>query len=102
MGRLSALHKKLITPPSDYYLNKKKVQECLSVLSKLTESVLKSRGKRRERFLEDLSVAHQNLAVCFLQKETLEKREERLEDRIEKLENKTQKKQEPSYLAPSK
>ena len=102
MGRLSALHKKLITKPSEYYLKKETVQECMAVLQKLTDSVLKSRGKRKEGFLEQLKAAHQNLAVCMLHKKTLEKREEQLEARIEKQQKKIQKldKSHFSYLAP--
>ena len=74
----------------------------MAVLQKLTDSVLKSRGKRREGFLEQLKSAHQNLAVAMLHKKTLQKREEQLEARIEKQQKKIQKldKSHFSYLAP--
>ena len=103
MGRLSKLHKTLTTKkPSEYYLKKPSVEECMSVLNKLVESMLKSKGNRRLMYKEQLETAHQNLATCMLHKKTLQKREEQLEARIEKQQKKIQKldKSNFSYLAP--
>ena len=103
MGRLSKLHKTLTTKePSEYYLEKPSVIECMAVLDKLVESLIKSKGNRRLVYKAQLKTAHQNLATAMLQKNTLRKREEQLEARLEK-QQKQIKKLEPnnrSYLAP--
>ena len=103
MGRISKLHKTLTTNQvSEYYKKKETVQQCMGVLNKLVESLLKSKGNRRTMYREQLRIAHENLAVCLLHKNTLQKREEKLEARIEKLEARNQRldKSQGSYLAP--
>ena len=105
MGRLSKLHKTLTTKQqSEYYLKKETVIECMGVLNKLVESLLKSKGNRRLHYKEQLKMAHQNLAVCMLHKNTLVKREEFLEAKIEKQQKRIQKLDQSeiraTYLAP--
>ena len=76
----------------------------MDVLNKLVESMLKSKGNRRQMYKAQLETAHQNLAVYMLHKNTLEKREERLEDRIEeqqkRIEQLDQREIRATYLAP--
>ena len=87
MGRVSKLHKKL-TQESErkYFLENPEVKEYLSVLDKIVQSLLKSKGNRRKMYREQLRNAHEHLAVTALLKQTLEKREDKLEARIEKQE----------------
>ena len=91
MGRTTKLHKQLTQQKErEYFLRKPEVQEVLKILSKLTDSMLKSKGARRQMYREQLRNAHSRLSVQWMIKNTLVKREEMLEKRIAKLTNNKQ------------
>ena len=86
MGRTTKLHKTLTqTKERHYFLKKPEVLETMAVLNKLTDSMLKSKGQRREMYRQQLQNAHERLAVQWMLKNTLSRREEQLEKRIDKL-----------------
>jgi DNA-binding transcriptional regulator YbjK len=86
MGRTTKLHKTLIHDKErPYFLKKPEVQETMAVLTKLTNSMLKSKGARREMYRLQLQNAHERLAVQWMIKKTLVRREALLEKRLDKL-----------------
>ena len=86
MGRTTKLHK-ILTQDKEraYFLKKPEVQETMAVLNKLTDSMLKSKGQRREMYRQQLQNAHEHLSVQWMLKNTLSRREEQLQKRIDKL-----------------
>ena len=100
MGRITKLQKTLTQEKErEYFLNKPKVKEYLSVLDKLVSSLLKSKGDRRKMYRDQLRNAHEHLSVGMLLKDTLAKREDVYEARLEKKEKTIEKLQDklPSY-----
>ena len=68
MGRLSTIYKKLTKERvSEDVLNKQDVQKYMRVSEKLLESILKSRGKRRQAYVEQLRNCHAHFAVAMSQ-----------------------------------
>ena len=86
MGRTTKLHKTLTQKKERaYFLKKPEVLETMAVLTKLVDSMLKSKGARREQYRKELQNAHEHLSVQWMIKKTLVRREEQLEKRIDKL-----------------
>jgi len=86
MGRTTKLHKTLTQDKERaYFLKKPEVLETMAVLTKLTDSMLKSKGARREMYRRQLKNAHEHLSIQWMIKKTLVRREATLEKRIDKL-----------------
>ncbi len=87
MGRKSKLQKTLTSEPSrslTWYSKKPHAQKIIKITDKLIESALKSHGKRRQVYVEELRRAIANLAVISLKYENEKKYYERLENILEK------------------
>ncbi len=87
MGRKSALFKQLTDEPTPGLLYYNKKEHCINILKvtdELTQSALKSHGKRRAGYVTQLRTAVMNLAATSLKHQTEKKYTDRLEKRMEK------------------